>query len=71
MERAVLDQLADYFNTRLAAYPTTLAEDESMVLFIWIRNWTLIYQLFTDNLCIILVDRWQFESKEASCYSTC
>jgi hypothetical protein len=34
MERAVLDQLADYFNTRLAAYPTTLAEDESMVLFV-------------------------------------
>ncbi|XP_045791070.1 ribulose-1,5 bisphosphate carboxylase/oxygenase large subunit N-methyltransferase, chloroplastic [Trifolium pratense] len=31
MERAVLDQLADYFNTRLAAYPTTLAEDESML----------------------------------------
>ncbi|CAJ2637165.1 unnamed protein product [Trifolium pratense] len=32
MERAVLDQLADYFNTRLAAYPTTLAEDESMMV---------------------------------------
>ncbi|CAI8594018.1 unnamed protein product [Vicia faba] len=31
MERAVLDQLADYFNSRLAAYPTTLAEDESML----------------------------------------
>ncbi|CAL0299167.1 unnamed protein product [Lupinus luteus] len=31
MERAVLDQLADYFNTRLAGYPTTLAEDESML----------------------------------------
>ncbi|KAE9619871.1 hypothetical protein Lal_00040338 [Lupinus albus] len=31
MERAVLDQLADYFKTRLAGYPTTLAEDESML----------------------------------------
>ncbi|KAK7333490.1 hypothetical protein VNO80_30264 [Phaseolus coccineus] len=30
MERAVLDQLADYFKTRLAGYPTMLAEDESM-----------------------------------------
>ena len=33
MERAALDQLADYFKARLAGYPTTLAEDESMVLF--------------------------------------
>lgn len=32
MERAVLDQLADYFKTRLAGYPTTVAEDESLVL---------------------------------------
>ncbi|KAJ7974764.1 N-methyltransferase [Quillaja saponaria] len=31
MERAVLDQLADYFKTRLAGYPTTLAEDESLL----------------------------------------
>ncbi|KAI4348280.1 hypothetical protein L6164_009017 [Bauhinia variegata] len=31
MERAVLDQLADYFQTRLAGYPTTLAEDESLL----------------------------------------
>ncbi|BAU01554.1 fructose-bisphosphate aldolase-lysine N-methyltransferase, chloroplastic [Vigna umbellata] len=31
MERAVLDQLGDYFKTRLAGYPTTLAEDESML----------------------------------------
>ncbi|MED6157875.1 hypothetical protein PIB30_027540 [Stylosanthes scabra] len=31
MERAVLEQLADYFMTRLAGYPTTLAEDESML----------------------------------------
>ncbi|KAL0014503.1 hypothetical protein SO802_001572 [Lithocarpus litseifolius] len=29
MERAVLDQLTDYFKKRLAAYPTTLGEDES------------------------------------------
>lgn len=32
MERAVLDQLASYFRARLAGYPTTLDEDESMVL---------------------------------------
>lgn len=28
MERAVLDQLADYFKGRLAGYPTSLSEDE-------------------------------------------
>ncbi|TYJ37356.1 hypothetical protein E1A91_A05G369700v1 [Gossypium mustelinum] len=32
MERAVLDQLADYFKRRLAGYPTTLNEDESLLL---------------------------------------
>lgn len=32
MERAVLDQLADYFRTRLGSYPTTLKEDESLVI---------------------------------------
>ncbi|KAL5186819.1 [Fructose-bisphosphate aldolase]-lysine N-methyltransferase, chloroplastic [Glycine soja] len=31
MERAALDQLADYFKARLAGYPTILAEDESML----------------------------------------
>lgn len=31
MERAVLDQLAAYFEARLAAYPTTLSEDEAML----------------------------------------
>ncbi|KDO55671.1 hypothetical protein CISIN_1g008853mg [Citrus sinensis] len=31
MERAVLDQLADYFKARLAGYPATLSEDEAMV----------------------------------------
>ncbi|KAM2107159.1 hypothetical protein ACFX1Q_024169 [Malus domestica] len=31
MERVVLDQLADYFRTRLAGYPTTLSEDESLL----------------------------------------
>ncbi|PON46316.1 Rubisco LSMT, substrate-binding domain containing protein [Parasponia andersonii] len=31
MERAVLAQLADYFRTRLAGYPTTLKEDESLL----------------------------------------
>lgn len=34
MERAVLDQLAAYFEARLAAYPTTLSEDEAMVIMI-------------------------------------
>ncbi|KAA8548206.1 hypothetical protein F0562_004533 [Nyssa sinensis] len=32
MERAVLDQLADYFQTRLAGYPTTLNEDETLLM---------------------------------------
>ncbi|PSS30153.1 Histone-lysine N-methyltransferase [Actinidia chinensis var. chinensis] len=31
MERAVLDQLADYFSTRLAGYATTLSEDDSLL----------------------------------------
>ncbi|KAK2969808.1 hypothetical protein RJ640_028088 [Escallonia rubra] len=31
MERAVLDQLAAYFRTRLSGYPTTLNEDESLL----------------------------------------
>ncbi|GLT33128.1 hypothetical protein SLA2020_077410 [Shorea laevis] len=31
MERAVLDQLAHYFRGRLAGYPTTLDEDESLL----------------------------------------
>lgn len=31
MERAVLDQLADFFKTRLAGYPTTLIEDEALL----------------------------------------
>ncbi|KAK3183754.1 hypothetical protein Dsin_031040 [Dipteronia sinensis] len=31
MERAMLDQLADYFKIRLAGYPTTLAEDEALL----------------------------------------
>lgn len=42
MERAVLDQLLDYFTTRLAAYPTTLGEDESLVM------------LRSSNLCLSL-----------------
>ena len=33
MERAVLDQLVGYFVNRLAGYPTTLDEDEKMVMF--------------------------------------
>ncbi|WCJ27501.1 Rubisco methyltransferase family protein [Euphorbia peplus] len=31
MERAVLDQLADYFKRRLAGYPTSLSEDELLL----------------------------------------
>ncbi|PWA61196.1 rubisco methyltransferase family protein [Artemisia annua] len=31
MEHAVLDQLASYFRERLAAYPTTLSEDEALL----------------------------------------
>ncbi|KAM3361474.1 hypothetical protein P3S68_016328 [Capsicum galapagoense] len=31
MERAVLDQLSDYFNARLACYPTTISEDEALL----------------------------------------
>ncbi|CAI9111538.1 OLC1v1011787C5 [Oldenlandia corymbosa var. corymbosa] len=30
-ERAVLDQLVDFFKTRLAGYPTTLIEDEALL----------------------------------------
>lgn len=33
MERAVLDQLADYFNGRLAGYPTTMSADDALVMF--------------------------------------
>ncbi|KAJ4822538.1 hypothetical protein Tsubulata_043422 [Turnera subulata] len=32
MERAVLDQLADYFRGRLTGYPTSLSEDESILM---------------------------------------
>lgn len=32
MEQAVLDQLVGYFEARLAGYPTTLSEDEEMVM---------------------------------------
>ncbi|KAF5179197.1 Rubisco methyltransferase family protein [Thalictrum thalictroides] len=31
MERAVLDQLSNYFKARLARYPTTISEDEAML----------------------------------------
>jgi Rubisco LSMT substrate-binding len=31
VERAVLDQLIGYFESRLAGYPTTLKEDEDLV----------------------------------------
>lgn len=45
MERAVLDQLAEYFKARLAGYPTTSSEDESLVMF------AVSYLL---NVCYIL-----------------
>lgn len=31
MERAVLDQLADYFKNRLAGYPTSMTEDDTLL----------------------------------------
>ncbi|XP_058787938.1 uncharacterized protein LOC131662232 [Vicia villosa] len=37
MKWAMLDQLADYFNSWLAAYPTTLADDESMIMIVDFR----------------------------------
>lgn len=56
----MLDQLADYFTSRLAGYPTTLAEDESMVLYVQILCLakTKSNQLFFDNLYIALAGRW-------------
>jgi hypothetical protein len=39
MERAVLDQLVDYFMARLAAYPNTLDEDESLVILASLNVW--------------------------------
>lgn len=35
MERAVLDQLVDYFMNRLAGYSTSLSEDELMVIWLY------------------------------------
>lgn len=32
MERAVLDQLSDYFKGRLSGYPTSLSEDDALVM---------------------------------------
>lgn len=32
MEHAVLNQLATYFRERLSGYPTTLSEDEALVI---------------------------------------
>lgn len=37
MERAALDQLVDYFERRLAGYPTTLSEDESLVIITYLK----------------------------------
>lgn len=39
MERAVLDQLVEFFNRRLDGYPTTLAEDEILVVYLLIFMW--------------------------------
>uniref|UniRef100_A0A804QUD0 Rubisco LSMT substrate-binding domain-containing protein n=1 Tax=Zea mays TaxID=4577 RepID=A0A804QUD0_MAIZE len=43
-ERAVLDQLGGYLESRLAGYPTTLNEDEAMVMscdFLRVVSWSL------------------------------
>jgi len=49
----VLDQLVDYFKTRLAGYPTTLSEDESMVLFLSLEvYYNVMLDLSTFSLTI-------------------
>lgn len=42
-ERAVLDQLVGYLESRLAGYPTTLDEDEAMVM-----SLVDFYEVFLD-----------------------
>lgn len=75
MERAVLDQLVGYFETRLAGYLTTLSEDESMVIF---TTMLLSYFLHLTRFRSLLsqsrgksVGRLQSGPKETSCYPTC
>ena len=53
-ERAVLDQLLDYFKERLSYYPTTLVEDNYLVLAIPIK---LVFTIFLIALPGFLV--WQ------------
>lgn len=61
MERAVLDQLAEYFRTRLSGYPTTLSEDDSLVSFqfpcYWMTN--LIKGIVGCLLMCICYASWQ------------
>ena len=53
MERAVLDQLADYFNTRLAGYATTLSEDDSLVIWALFNLWTVEAYVWLIDLLVI------------------
>lgn len=69
MERAVVEQLVDYFMARLAAYPTTLDEDESLVILalnLWLNGdrynslfawFLLIFCLFISWLTVIWTQR--------------
>lgn len=61
MERAVLNQLADYFETRLAGYPTTLSEDEELVNFDFqfLNHWFCMYALICNILSTFSYISWQ------------
>ena len=51
MERAVLEQVAGYFERRLAGYPTTLSDDESLVMFLlWIHCSSRLLTRLFDQL---------------------
>ncbi|ONK57961.1 uncharacterized protein A4U43_C09F6200 [Asparagus officinalis] len=62
MERAVLDQLVRYFETRLAGYPTTLSEDESMSEFIVSMDGSYSQIIFA----ILHIAGWVTASESAS-----
>ncbi|KAG2245258.1 hypothetical protein Bca52824_092919 [Brassica carinata] len=48
MERAVLDQLADYFMTRLSGYPTTLKEDDALIIATYYIPLFFFFSLLAD-----------------------
>ena len=50
MERAVLDQLADYFMRRLAGYPTTLKEDDALVYPTTLKAFLFMLFLITNRI---------------------